>query len=70
VPQMDANSNQTKTMAETLNRSLSQDLFGQYIAKVESEIGVTINRNAVNQVVSGGSSSANNPFNDDSDANF
>jgi len=70
VPQMDANSNQTKTMAETLNRSLSQDLFGQYIAKVESEIGVTINRNAVNQVVSGGSSGANNPFNDDSDANF
>ena len=70
VPQMDANSNQTKTMAETLNRSLSQDLFGQYVTKVESEIGVTINRNAVNQVVSGGSSSANNPFNDDSDANF
>ena len=70
VPQMDANSNQTKTMAETLNRSLSQDLFGQYIAKVESEIGVTINRNAVNQVVSGGNSSGNNPFNDDSDANF
>ena len=70
VPQMDANSNQTKTMAETLNRSLSQDLFGQYVTKVESEIGVTINRNAVNQVVSGGSSGANNPFNDDSDANF
>ena len=70
VPQMDANSDQTKTMAETLNRSLSQDLFGQYIAKVESEIGVTINRNAVNQVVSGGNSSGNNPFNDDSDANF
>ena len=70
VPQMDANSDQTKTMAETLNRSLSQDLFGQYIAKVESEIGVTINRNAVNQVVSGGNTSGNNPFNDDSDANF
>ena len=71
VPQMDANSDQTKTMAETLNRSLSQDLFGQYVTKVESEIGVTINRNAVNQVVSGGnSSSGNNPFNDDSDANF
>lgn len=69
VPQTDVNSDQTKTMAQNLNRSLSQDLFGQYVAKVESEIGVTINRNAVNQVVSG-SGGGNNPFNDDSDANF
>ena len=71
VPQTDVNSDQAKTMAQTLNRSLSQDLFGQYVAKVETEIGVTINRNAVNQVVSGGGSGGgNNPFNDDSDANF
>jgi peptidyl-prolyl cis-trans isomerase D len=71
VPQTDVNSDQAKVMAQTLNRSLSQDLFGQYVAKVETEIGVTINRNAVNQVVSGGGSGGgNNPFNDDSDANF
>ena len=71
MPQTDVNSDQAKTMAQTLNRSLSQDLFGQYVAKVETEIGVTINRNAVNQVVSGGGSGGgNNPFNDDSDANF
>jgi peptidyl-prolyl cis-trans isomerase D len=69
VPQTDVNSDQAKTLAQNLSRSLSEDLFGQYVAKVESEIGVTINRSAVNQVVSGGSS-GNNPFNDDSDTNF
>jgi peptidyl-prolyl cis-trans isomerase D len=68
LPQTDMNSDQAKAMAQELNRSLSADLFSQYVAKVQNEIGVTVNRNAVNQVVSGGN--ANNPFNDDSDTNF
>ncbi|HEY6258288.1 MAG TPA: SurA N-terminal domain-containing protein [Xanthobacteraceae bacterium] len=68
VPKTDMNSDEVKTMAQALTRSLSQDLFSQYVAKVESEIGVTINRNAVSQVTSGGGSS--NPGNDDTDINF
>ena len=66
VPKTDMNSDEVKTIAQNLNRSLSEDVFSQYIAKVESEIGVTINRNAVSQVVSGSS----NNVSDDTDINF
>ena len=68
MPQTDMSSDQAKAMSQALNRSLAEDLFAQYVAKVESEIGVTINHNAVNQVVGGGN--PGNPFNDDSDPNF
>ena len=30
------------------------DIFGEYVAKLENEIGVTINQSTLNQVVSGG----------------
>jgi len=66
VPQTDMNSEEAKTIAQNLNRSLAEDVFSQYITQVENEIGVTINRNAVNQVVSGNST----PTSDDSDINF
>jgi peptidyl-prolyl cis-trans isomerase D len=66
VPKTDMNSDAVKTIAQALNRSLSEDIFSQYIARVESEIGVTINRNAVSQVVSGNS----NAISDDTDVNF
>jgi peptidyl-prolyl cis-trans isomerase D len=65
VPKTDMSSAEVKTIAQNLNRSLSEDVFTQYITKVQSEIGVTINRNAVSQVVTG---NANIP--DDSDINF
>jgi peptidyl-prolyl cis-trans isomerase D len=65
VPTTDMSSAEVKTIAQNLNRSLSEDVFTQYITKVQSEIGVTINRNAVSQVVTG---NANIP--DDSDINF
>jgi peptidyl-prolyl cis-trans isomerase D len=66
LPQTDMASEQAKTIAQTLNRSLSEDVFAQYITKVQSEIGVTINRNAVSQVVTGSSSTTG----DDPDINF
>jgi peptidyl-prolyl cis-trans isomerase D len=68
VPKTDMNSQEVKTIAQALNRSLSEDVFSQYITRVQNEIGVTINRNAVNQVVTG--SSTNNNVNDDPDINF
>jgi peptidyl-prolyl cis-trans isomerase D len=67
LPQTDMASEQAKTIAQTLNRSLSEDVFAQYITKVQSEIGVTINRNAVSQVVTGNSSTTTG---DDPDINF
>jgi hypothetical protein len=41
-------------MTETLNRGLSEAILAEYLARLESDIGVTINQNALNQVVSGG----------------
>jgi peptidyl-prolyl cis-trans isomerase D len=67
VPQTDMSSQDAKTIAQNLNRSLAEDVFSQYITQVESEIGVTINRNAVSQVVTGNS---NNNTNNDFDINF
>jgi hypothetical protein len=40
---------------ETLNRGLSEALLAEYIAKLESDTGVTINQSALNQVIGGGS---------------
>ena len=67
VPKTDLNSNEAKTIAQMLNRSLSEDIFSQYIAQVENEIGVTINRNAVSQVVSGKSINTSNNISYDTD---
>jgi len=54
VPPLDMTSDEAKRALETLNRSLSEDILAEYIARLESEIGVTINQSALNQVVSGG----------------
>ena len=54
VPALDMASDEAKRTLETLNRSLSEDILAEYVTRLESEIGVTINQNALNQVVSGG----------------
>src|SRR5262249_60414348 len=54
VPSLDITSDEAKRALETLNRSLSEDILAEYIARLESEIGVTINQSALSQVVSGG----------------
>ena len=59
VPPLDLQSADTKRMVETLNRSLSDDLLGEYISRLESEVGVTINQSALNQAVGGGSGDDN-----------
>jgi len=46
-------------MVETLNRSLSDDLLGEYVSRLESEVGVTINQSALNQVLGGGAPGEN-----------
>ena len=60
VPKLDAASEDAKQAQETLSRSLSEDIFGEYISRLESEIGVTINQSALNQVVSGGAAGSTN----------
>lgn len=60
VPNIDLASEDAKRIVEALNRGLSEDILGEYIAKLESEIGVTINQSALNQVVSGGAGDSAN----------
>ena len=60
VPTLDASGAEAKRTLETLNRGLSEDIFGEYVAKLENEIGVTINQSALNQVVSGGNAGDTN----------
>src|SRR5215813_2913361 len=54
VPALDMASDEAKRTLETLNRNLSEDILAEYVARLESEIGVTINQSALNQVISGG----------------
>jgi peptidyl-prolyl cis-trans isomerase D len=53
VPNTEAGSDAAKQLQESLNRALADDIFGEYIAQLESEIGVTINQTALRQVVTG-----------------
>src|SRR2546421_2647720 len=60
VPSLDMASEDAKRMVETLNRGLSEAILAEYIARLESDIGVTINQSALNQVVSGGAGDGEN----------
>ncbi len=53
APPFDANSPQGKAIATTLQNSYSDDLISQYIARLESDLGVSINQSALNQVIGG-----------------
>jgi peptidyl-prolyl cis-trans isomerase D len=54
VPPLDPNSAEAKRIDEALRSRISADLVAQYIARLESEVGVTINQSALNQVTGGG----------------
>jgi peptidyl-prolyl cis-trans isomerase D len=57
VPPLDTSSEEAKRTLDILNRGLSEDIFSEYISRLENEIGVTINQSALNQVISGGANS-------------
>jgi peptidyl-prolyl cis-trans isomerase D len=46
VPQLDAASDDAKKLKDALQRALSDEQIGQYISKLETDIGVTINQTA------------------------
>jgi peptidyl-prolyl cis-trans isomerase D len=69
APKTDLKSAEAKAIADGLNRSLSEDVFGQYISQVEHEIGVIINNTAVNQVFTGSNANQGNPG-EQTDYNF
>ena len=55
-PTLDAASPEAKQLSTSLQASYADDIIGQYIARLETEIGVTLNQSALNQVIGGGSS--------------
>ena len=50
VPQVDAASEELKKLKDTLQRGLTDEQVAQYVSKIESEIGTTINQAAFAQV--------------------
>jgi peptidyl-prolyl cis-trans isomerase D len=53
VPSVDLASGEAKNIRASLSRMLSDDLFAEFLAQLESEIGVNINQAALRQVVTG-----------------
>jgi peptidyl-prolyl cis-trans isomerase D len=53
APNTEAGSDAAKQLQESLNRAFADDVFGEYVAQLENEIGVTINQAAVRQVITG-----------------
>lgn len=50
VPQVDLSSEEIKKLKETLQRGLTDEQVGQYVTKLESDIGTSINQAALAQV--------------------
>ena len=53
VPSFDAASTEGKRIEETTQRSLTEDLLAQYVGRLQTELGATINMDAVRRVASG-----------------
>jgi peptidyl-prolyl cis-trans isomerase D len=53
IPTFNANSLEGKQLASVLENSYADDLVGSYVARLESNLGVTINQAAFNQVIGG-----------------
>jgi peptidyl-prolyl cis-trans isomerase D len=54
VPPLDPQAAEAKRIDEALRSRTTEDLIAQYLVRVQSEIGVTVNANALNQVSGGG----------------
>jgi peptidyl-prolyl cis-trans isomerase D len=55
VPDFDAAAGESKRMADQIRRSLTEDLLAQYVQRLQTEIGGTVNQRALRQAVAGGS---------------
>ena len=54
VPEFNAESDEAKRVEEALRKAIGDDVVTQFLAKLEKDIGVTINQAGLNQI-SGGS---------------
>ena len=53
VPAFDPETAEAKRMDEALRKAISEDIGNQYLAKLEKDVGVTINQAGLNQVSGG-----------------
>jgi peptidyl-prolyl cis-trans isomerase D len=60
MPEVDPKSEDATRIRESLNRSFTEDVFGGYLGYLQRQVGVTINQNALKQVVTGQSSGTGN----------
>ena len=56
TPAFDPSSADAKTIVDTLRNAISDELLGQYITQIENRLGMTVNRAALNQAITGGGS--------------
>lgn len=50
IPPHDPSAPETKRITDILKRSLGDEVFAQYMVRLQSEIAITINQNALNQI--------------------
>lgn len=50
VPELNAESEDAKRMQDELRRAIAEDLLAQYVSRLETEVGVSINQAALNQI--------------------
>jgi peptidyl-prolyl cis-trans isomerase D len=53
-PKLDVNAPDAQRLESTLQNSYSDDLLGEYLTRLESNLGVTLNPTAINQITGGG----------------
>src|SRR5262249_3582683 len=53
-PTLDGNSSEGKAIGTVLQNSYNDDIVGEYIARLENDLGITVNQSALNQVVGRG----------------
>ena len=55
VPAFDPASADGKKISDTMRRSITEDLLAQYVSRLQTDMGATINMDAVRRAVSGSS---------------
>jgi peptidyl-prolyl cis-trans isomerase D len=59
TPSLDANSPDTKRIEQTVQRQVSDDVFGQYMAWLEDRLGTSVNQEALAQALGNGAPDTN-----------
>jgi peptidyl-prolyl cis-trans isomerase D len=59
MPEVDPKAEEVTRVRDALNRGFTEDVFGGYLGYLQRQVGVTINENALKQIVTGQNPSTN-----------